>query len=206
MFEGSPAEIQVDISKKGRRFTFVRAQLKQKGAVCLDANGCYSSVASSKGGMDYLTKPFEKSSLPAFEQCKQYEEVGAREKHQDEDALIRILFQQLMTELGVYPPSAARENDFRIRAVDPVAVGAVIKKYGAQLDQLTAKAGPKEIAALGGEEILNAKMEAYVGFTDKRPMDVTSSIYFTGWFGLGSRFGEVGQSLCLSLPQTTSSL
>lgn len=128
VFEGSPVEIQVEVTKKGRRYTFLRAQLKQKGVVCLDANGVFGEVSESKSGLDYVTKPFEKSTLPPYEQCKPYD--------------------QFLVELGIYPESAGRDNDFRIRRVDPAAVGEQFKKYTGKLEALGKKSGPKEVTDL----------------------------------------------------------
>lgn len=150
VFVGTPVNISVEISKKGRRYTFVRAQLKQNGNVCLDANGVYGEPSTSKRG-DYVTAPYAPSTIPKYEDCKEYE--------------------NLLVELGIYPPTAAR-NDFRTRRVDPATVSPTFLKF-APHDYKS----PAEVPA----EVMNLKLEAWSGFTDGRPMDATSLVYFTDY-------------------------
>ncbi|KAI9032373.1 thioesterase-like superfamily-domain-containing protein [Hyaloraphidium curvatum] len=155
VFEGTPLELIVEVSKQGRRFTFLRCQLRQKGAVCLDANGCYGAPSESRDGRDdYRTGAYAKVQLPPFEQCKPYEKV--------------------MEDLGVQP-RVDRPEDFRIRAVDPKPVGELVSKWIPRLESLGKTAGAKDV----DREVHDFKTEAYCGFTDQRPHDVTSVIYFT---------------------------
>ncbi|KAJ3337340.1 hypothetical protein HDU93_001198 [Gonapodya sp. JEL0774] len=98
--------VTIEITRRSRRFSFVRAKVEQDNPngmreVCVDASGCYGLYDSSTvpGDADYSISEFLPSPLPSPASC--------------------IDFDLALHNAGVYPLSPNAINEFRIKLVDP---------------------------------------------------------------------------------------